>query len=61
MTNETTLTQLLAAGLLTELQGWKTPLSTDEQAEMIEREAFLLTCQPDELADAADFIALTLS
>lgn len=49
-----TLNELLAAGLMSELSY----VSPDEQAEMIDREAFLLSCESDELADAADFIAL---
>lgn len=52
-----TLNTLLAAGLMSELSY----VSADEQAEMIEREAFLLSCESDELADAADFIALTVT
>jgi hypothetical protein len=53
----TTLNEFLAAGLMTELDY----LPADEQAESLEREAFLMSCEADELSDAAEFIALVVS
>lgn len=52
-----TLNDLLSVGLLTELDY----LSADDQAEAIQREAFLLSCDGEELADAADFISLVVT
>lgn len=52
-----TLNELLAAGLMTELDY----LSADEQAQALDREAFLATCEEDELTDAAEFLALAVT
>lgn len=52
-----TLFSLLASGLLSELSY----MSADEQAECLERAAFLSTCEPDEISDAADFLALVIT
>lgn len=52
-----TLSSLLASGLLSELSY----MSADQQAECLERAAFLSTCEPDEIADAADFLALVIT
>lgn len=49
-----TLSQLLAAGQLSELSY----LDADAQLESLQRETFLLTFESDELADAAEFVAL---
>lgn len=52
-----TLNEMLADGLLTELDY----LPADEQADALQREAFLLSCKSDELEDAAEFIALVVT
>lgn len=56
-TDGRTLSQLLAAGQLSELSH----LDADAQLEALERETFLLTCDSEELVDAADFIALAVT
>jgi hypothetical protein len=50
------LSALLTEGLATELSY----LSADAQAECLDRYEFLLSCEEDELPDAADFVALAL-
>ena len=51
-----TLVDLLAAGQATELDY----MTLDEQAECLDRVEWLASCSEDELADAADFIALAV-
>jgi hypothetical protein len=53
----TALPSLLVSGRASELDY----LSAAEQTAALDREAFLLTCDPAELADAADFIALAIA
>lgn len=52
-----TISQLLAAGQLSELSY----LDADAQLEALQREAFLLACDSEELSDAAEFIVLIVT
>jgi hypothetical protein len=52
-----TLAQLILAGLAAELDY----MTTDQQAENLDRYEFLRSCDQDELADAADFIATAMT
>ena len=51
-----TLVDLLAAGQATELDY----MTNDRLAENLDRVEWLASCSEDELADAADFIALAV-
>jgi hypothetical protein len=53
----TALPSLLISGRASELDY----LAPADQTAALDNEAFLLTCEPGELADAADFIALALN
>ncbi len=50
------LSGLLLAGRASELDY----LPPTGQTEALDREAWLLTCEPDEMVEAAEFIALSL-
>lgn len=51
-----TLAALLLEGQATELDY----MTADQQTEALDRVEFLATCEDDELAEAADFIALAV-
>jgi len=56
MNRLTTVENILAANIVSELSY----LSPEAAAEAEEREAFLMSCAADEIADAAEFFALVV-
>ena len=56
MMADTTLGALILAGTASELDY----MSADEQCAALDRVEYLQSCSEDELADAADFIALAV-